>query len=318
MPLSLEQYATWLDGRHDLPWPAPPTPEPPNARAHLKHLRGVRAVLWNVYGTLLAIPLGELVFEHPTPYVMTMALEKTIAEFKMWASMSRKPGAPSEYMAHIYGSILDEQRMAPSPGEKYPEIVAERVWEGVLKKLFAKEYNFDAGFYGSLNEYSKKIAYYFHASMQGTAAYPGADRAMKAVADAGLIQGLCGDGQCFTPVQLQRGLSRLDSQFRLDDVIPESQRTLSHMVRGRKPSERLFQHALDALAAHGIEAGEVLHVGSRLARDIEPAKKLGMRTALFAGDRASLDAPKDQVNEKALKPNVLVTELEQIAEVIGD
>ena len=93
MPLSLEQYATWLDGRHDLHWPAAPIPEPPKARPHLKRLRNVRAVLWNVYGTLLAIPFGELVFEHPTEYVMTMALEKTITEFKMWASMSRKPGA---------------------------------------------------------------------------------------------------------------------------------------------------------------------------------------------------------------------------------
>jgi phosphoglycolate phosphatase-like HAD superfamily hydrolase len=317
MPLSLEQYATWLDGRHDLPWPAPPTPEPANARPTLKRLRGVRAVLWNVYGTLLSIPLGELVFEHPTSYVMTMALEKTIAEFKMWASMSRKPGAPSEYMGHLYGSMLDEQRLAPSPGEKHPEIVAERVWEGVLKKLFAKEYAFDAGFYGSLNEYSKKIAYFFHASMQGTAAYPGADRALQAVADAGLVQGLCADGQCFTPLQLQRGLSHLDPTLRLDETIPEPLQTWSHAVRGRKPSERLFRHALEILGARGIEPHEVLHVGSRLARDIEPAKKLGMRTALFAGDRASLDAPKDQVNVKSLKPNVLLTELEQIAEVIG-
>jgi FMN phosphatase YigB (HAD superfamily) len=318
MPLSLEQYATWLDGRHDLHWPAAPVPEPPKARPHLKRLRNVRAVLWNVYGTLLAIPFGELVFEHPTDYVMTMALEKTITEFKMWASMSRKPGAPSEYMGHLYRTILEEQRMAPSPGEKFPEILAERVWEGVLKKLFAKEYNFDAGFYGSLNEYSKKIAYFFHSSLQATAAYPGAARALRTVADAGLAQGLCGDGQCFTTLQLQRGLSRLDASLRLDDVIPQSLCVLSCHVNGRKPSERLFQRALDELAQRGIEPAEVLHVGTRLAHDVVPAKKLGLRTALYAGDRASLDAPKSQVNEKGLKPNVLLTDLTQIAEIISD
>jgi hypothetical protein len=248
---------------------------------------------------------------------MTMALEKTIAEFKMWISMSRKPGAPSEYMGHIYGSILAEQKMAPSLGEKFPEVLSERVWEGVLKKLFAKEYSFDAGFYGSLNEYSRKIAYFFHASLQGTAAYPGADRALRLVADAGLVQGLCGDGQCFTPLQLQRGLQRLDPSLQVETILPESLRVLSYKVHGRKPSERLFQAALDALAPHGIEPREVLHVGSRLARDIAPAKKLGMRTALFAGDRTSLDAPIDLVNQKDLKPNVLLTDLSQIADVIG-
>ena len=273
MPLSLEQYAAYLDSRHDLPWPAPPAVEPANAKPHLKRLPGIRAVLWNVYGTLLAIPFGELLFEHPQPFVMQMSLEKTIAEFKMWPSMSRKPGAPSEYMGYIYKTLLDEQRMLPSPGEKYPEVLAERVWEGVIKKLLHKEYTFDAGFYGSLNEYSKKIAYFFHASLQGTACYPVADRALRAVFDAGLTQGLCADGQCFTVLQLQRGLDALGGGVRLDDVMPNDLHVLSCDVRGRKPSERLFLQALDVLEAKGIGPEEVLHVGSRIDKYLVPAKK---------------------------------------------
>jgi hypothetical protein len=316
MPLSLEQYATWLDGR-DLPWPAPPQPEPIKAKPHVARLPGVRAVLWNVYGTLLAIPFGELLFEHPQPFVMHMALEKTIKEFKMWGSMSRKPGAPSEYGEHLYRTQLDEQRLAPSPVEKYPEVLAERVWEGVIKKLFQKEYNFDAAFYGSLNEYSRKVAYFFHASLQGTAAYRGADRALRAVADAGLAQGLCGDGQCFTAVQLQRGLDGLTGGVRLDDLVPPPFQVLSCDVRGKKPSERLFRQALDRLAAKGIGPGEVLHVGSRVEKDILPAKRLGLRTALFAGDRTSLDATTEQLKDRACRPDVLLTELSQIADVVG-
>jgi FMN phosphatase YigB (HAD superfamily) len=316
MPLSLEQYAAWLDGR-DLPWPAPPKVKAPKAKPHLKRLPEVRAVLWNVYGTLLAVPFGELVFEHPQPFVMQMALEKTIAEFKMWGSMSRKPGQPSEYMGYIYRTLLDEQRMAPSPGEKHPEIAAERVWEGVIKKLFQKEYQFDASFYGSLNEYSKKVAYFFHASLQGTACYAGADVALQMVADAGLVQGLCGDGQCFTPVQLQRGLDALGGGLRLDAVIPPERQVLSHEVRGKKPSERLFGHALERLEERGIGPAEVLHVGSRIDKDLLPAKRLGLRTALFAGDRVSLSAAPEQLKDPDSRPDVMVTELAQIAEVIG-
>ena len=63
----------------------------------------VRAVLWTVYGTLLSIPPhGELLFQHPQDFVQEMALEKTISEFKMWGSMSRKPGQPADYMREIY------------------------------------------------------------------------------------------------------------------------------------------------------------------------------------------------------------------------
>jgi hypothetical protein len=315
MPLTLEQYATWLDGRN-LPWPAPPKLDRVKAKPHLAELQGVRAVLWNVYGTLLAIPFGELVFEHPDPFVMSMAMEKTIAEFKMWASMSRKPGAPSEYMLYLYRAELDEQRLAPSPGEKYPELLADRVWEGLVKKLAKKDYTFDVGFYGSLNEFSRKVAYFFHASLQGTACYPGVATALKAVADAGLVQGLCGDGQGFTPVQLQRGLDAQDGG-RLEAMIPPELQMLSHEVKGKKPSERLFQFALDRLETLGIGPAEVLHVGSRIDKDLSPAKKLGLRTALFAGDRTSLAATRDQLKDSATRPDVLLTDLAQIADVIG-
>ncbi len=316
MPLTLEQYATWLDSR-DLPWPAPPDVERPKARPHLVRLSEVRAVLWNVYGTLLAIPGGELWFEHPKKVLMDMVLDKTIQEFKMWGSMSRKPGQPSEYMGHIYNNVLLEQKSFPAGGEKYPEVGADRVWEAILKKLLQKDYKFDAGFYGSLNEFSRKVAYFFHASMQGTCCYPGAAEALRHVKEQGLIQGLLADGQCFTTVQLQRGLAAQDEGLRLDKMIDAGRTTLSCDVRGKKPSERLFRTALDGLREKGVEPDKVLHIGSSIPRDVVMAKRLGMRTALFAGDKASLQATPEQLKEPASRPDVLLTELNQLTEVVG-
>ncbi len=316
MPLTLEQYASYLDTRN-LPWPAAPEVEPLKAKPHLKHRPRVRAVLWNVYGTLLAIPGGELYFEHPQKLLMDVALDKTVQEFKMWGSMTRKPGQPGEYLGQIYSLVLAEQRCVTTAGEKHPEAVAERVWEAIIKKLFQKEYKFDTNFYGALNEFSRKVAYFFHASLQGTGCYPGAAQALRAVAGAGLVQGLLADGQCFTCVQLQRGLAAQDEEARLDDLVPEELRFLSCDVRARKPSERLFRHALQALADRGIAPREVLHVSSRLQTDLVPARRLGMKTALFAGDKASLQATPEQLKDSALRPDVLLTELSQIADVVG-
>jgi histidinol phosphatase-like enzyme len=316
MPLTLEQYATYLDTR-ELPWPAPPEVEKPKARPHLTRLPDVRAVTWNVYGTLLAISHGDLLFEHPQAFVTDAALEKTIQEFKMWGSMSRKPGQPAEYMKQIYQQVLTEQRSFPGGGEKFPEAASDRVWEAILKKLLQKDYKFDAGFFGSLNEYSRKIAYFFHASLQGTACYPGAAAALKHVHDAGLVQTLLADGQCFTTVQLQRGLAAQDSTVRCQDVLDDKAEALSYALRGRKPSERLFRHTLQALTDRDIAPAQVLHVGSRLTQDIIPAKRLGMRTALFAGDRASLQATPEQLKEPASRPDVMLTELTQLTEVVS-
>jgi FMN phosphatase YigB (HAD superfamily) len=315
MPLTLEQYASWLDTR-DLPWPAAPAVERPRARPHLVPLPDVRAVLWSGYGTLLNIAGGELLFEHPQKFIMDLALDKTLQEFKMWGSMTRKPGQPAEYLGQIYRNVLTEHRMAPSPGEKHPEISAERIWEAIFKKLLQKDYRFDASFYGSLNELSRKVAYFFHASLQGTECYPGAAAALGRLRAAGVAQGLLADAQCFTMVQVQRGLARQDADLRAEAVLEPDLCVLSHEHRARKPSERLFRVLLEALAKRDISPAEVLHVGSRLSRDIAPARKLGMRTALFAGDKASLEATPEQLKDLASRPDVLLTDLEQVVQVV--
>ena len=315
MPLTLEQYAGYLDTR-DLPWPAPPAVERPKARPHLAALPNIRAVCWNIYGTLLNISGGELYFEHPQKFVMDVALDKTLTEFKMWGSMTRKPGQPAEYLGTLYRRALDEQALASSTGEKTPEFAAERVWEDIIKKLFQKDYQFDAGFYGSLNEFSRKVAYFFHASLQGTACYPGAAAALRHVKERGRQQGLLADAQCFTLVQLQRGLAQQDAKATVDQLVDNNLRVLSYEVRGKKPSERLFRRFVELLEPYGIAAEQVLHVGSRITADIAPARRAGMRTALFAGDKASLDATAEQLKGSGSRPDVLLTDLEQIKEIL--
>ena len=311
MPLSLEQYVCdFLPGR-DLPWPVMPRVESPKARPSL-HKMPVRAVLWNVYGTLLAIPTGELQFEAQIEFVTDAAFDKTVQEFKMWNSMSRKPGAPGAYMKELFKKAYEIVRLTGGG-----EVRSELIWDDIVKKLMTKEYSYDAAQYGSPSEYVKKIAYFYHASIQGTGCYVGAAEAIQAVSDAGLKQGLLADGQCFTPYQLLKALRDQNPLFDLSMHLPPDMRVLSAEKGMRKPSEDLFRAALAAVRAKGISPGVVLHVGSSLTRDIAPAKKLGMRTALFAGDRASLLATSEQLKDPNLRPDGMMTELTQIAEVIG-
>ncbi len=317
MPLTLEQYVlSYLDTR-GLPWPAMPKVAAPKARPYLE-LLPVKAVLWTVYGTLLAVPGGELSFEPALDFVMDAALDKTITEFKMWHSMSRKPGAPAAYMKELFRKALTQLQLAGSGSEKYPEVLAEKVWDDIVKKLVLKEYAYDASTYGGFDDFTKKVAYFYHASIQGCGAYPNAADALRLVADGGRVQGLLADGQCFTAAQLQRGLNAQSPDFPLTNCVPVKFRFLSAEHKARKPSETLFRAALGALAARGVAPHEVLHVGSSLARDIIPAKRHGLRTALFAGDKASLVVvDKAQLKDPATRPDVLLTDLAQIADVLG-
>jgi FMN phosphatase YigB (HAD superfamily) len=231
--------------------------------------------------------------------------------------MSRKPGQPADYVRQIYADLLQKQQITSGGAEKYPEASVDRLWEAFVKRLLQKDYTFDAGFFGSLNEYSRKVAYFFHASLQGVAAQPGAIDALRSVAGHGLRQGLLGNGQCFSAVQLQRALADQDAEIEFHQVIHPDLITLSYEVRGRQPSERLYRQALGRLSEHGVKPDQVLHVGSRVVLDVIPAKRLGMKTALFAGDRSSLQATAEQLKDANSRPDVLLTELTQVTEVVG-
>ncbi len=317
MALTLQEYASYLDARADLSWPAVPEIERPRAKPSLTRLPGVRAVTWGLYGTLLAIGGGQLYLEHPQKFMMDVALDKTIQEFKMWASMTRKPGQPADYLRQVYANIVLEQHAHNPPGEKFPEISSDRIWDAFIKKLFQKDYKFDALSMGSLNEFSRKVAYFFHASLQGTACYPGAAAGLRAVKEKGLAQGILANAQCFSLTQLERALVKQDPKCGFARLLDPGLSALSFELRSRLPSERLFRHVISAAAAKGIGPGEILHIGSRIAQDVAPAKRLGMKTGLFAGDKASLEATAEQLKDAPNRPDVLLTELTQIADVIG-
>ncbi len=314
MPLTLEQYIERIHERPDLLWPAAPKIEPVKAKPSVKRLP-VRGVFWTVYGTLVAIPFGELILEHPQSFVTEAALDKVIKEFKVWPSMSRKPGAPAAYLLELMHRAL--QMLQLSGGERYPEIPVERIWDDIVKKLQQKEYTFDAAVYGSLSDFVQKIAYFYHANLQGVGPYPGAADLLQQLHRRGVVQGLLADGQCFTPGQLQRCLRMQQPECTLDELIPPPLRLLSAEHRAKKPSDTLFRAALQAAERHGLSPAEVLHVGSSIPRDMVPAKRHGFRTALFAGDRTSLAATPEQLKDPASRPDVLITELPQLLEVVG-
>jgi FMN phosphatase YigB (HAD superfamily) len=316
MPLTIEQYVSDYLPARKLPWPAAPKPVHIKAKPHLQKL-SVKAVLWNVYGTLLVISGGELKHESDNDFIMEAAFDKTLQEFKMWQSMSRKPGAPAAQLKEMYFKALTHLRMAGSGGERYPEVSSERIWEDIVKKLLQKDYQIDVATYGAMNEFVIKIAYFFHASIQGYGAYPGVADTLELLGERGCIQGLLSDGQAFTSAQIQQAIRSERLGFELNRYIPLSHRYLSFEQRARKPSDTLFKAAADGLASIGLKPADVLHIGSNLLRDIAPAKRIGFRTALFAGDRNSLSATPDQLQDPSLRPDVLITELPQLAEVIG-
>ncbi|HID22150.1 MAG TPA: HAD family hydrolase [Planctomycetaceae bacterium] len=318
MAQTLLEYAEWLEGREDLIWPKPPKLQRPKASPFTKPLAGIRAVTWNVYGTLLHISDGRLLLMHPQELRMQVALEKTIEEFHMWQSMSRKPGAPWEYMLIQYKRLVEDAEMAGTnrPGD-FPRVDAARIWRKLIGRLLENEYTYDESFYGDLEELSEKVAFFFHKALQGVEPMPQALETLTAVTAAGRKQGLLSDSQPFTLVEMLRALRRQGTLPPLDQLVTPTCLTLSHQEGVRQPSKSLYAACVRRFRDLGIEPHEILHVGSRLREDLAVAKQFGMKTALFAGDKESLQATPQEVKDPTMKPDRLLTDLAQLKNILG-
>ena len=279
MAPSLKQYAHSLQERLDLVWPKPIPAIGLKAKPGFLRIEGIRCVLWGTYGTLLHVAGGELLLEHPKEFVTGRS---TLG-------------------------IL---------GEKSPEWSSKRIWEGVINKLLKKDYVIDRAKYGSISELSEKVSLFYHASLQGVSVYSGASEVLSHLSSLGISQGILGNGQCFTLAQLNWGL-QLQGPCDLDNYIDQSLGILSAQVGGRKPSERLFNAALEAIKAKGYAPHQVLHVGVRMQDDLIGARKVGFKTCLFVGDKSSVEVAMEDLKNPVTRPDALVTDLAQVSQLFA-
>lgn len=316
MSQTLSEYAEWLEGR-GLTWPKVPKQEPVKASPYSAPLDGIKAITWSIYGTLLHISDGELLFKHPQEIRMEVAIEKTIKEFNMWNSMVRKPGAPWKYMLSQFEELLEEAqlRRVKHSGD-VPEVNLGGVWEKLVRRLELKDYKYDDEFYGDEIEFGQKVAYFYHSCLQATAAMKNSAEVLARIASAGIDQALLADAQPFTLDQMLRAFQGSTKLPPLGDLFALSCCTLSFQEGARKPSKSMFISCVERFDKRGIQPEEILHVGSRMKDDLAIAKSTGMRTALFAGDKLSFQASQSEVRDAKIKPDRLVTDLSQLLRVL--
>ena len=74
-----------------------------------------------------------------------------------------------------YERALDEQRLATTHARaRFPRSTPALLWLKMIRLLEHKEYTYDVAQYGTLEQFSEKIAFFFHSSLQGLEAEEGA------------------------------------------------------------------------------------------------------------------------------------------------
>ena len=141
---------------------------------------------------------------------------------------------------------------------------------------------------------------------------PNLEKTLSACKDLDVLLGIISNAQFYTPHLFKWFLdSSLEDRGFHPDLI-----FLSYKFGYAKPSIFMFNAAVEKLGKMGISAHSVLYIGNDMLNDIYPAKKVGFRTALFAGDARSLRLRENDPKCKDLSADIIITDLIQILDHI--
>ncbi|MDG5814844.1 HAD family hydrolase [Chitinispirillales bacterium ANBcel5] len=257
-----------------------------------EQLSGIRAVIFDVYGTL--INYWRPGFE--TPQMKEKTLSDTFSviceKFGMGSTFAKiNPQQPPEKtLSEFYhGLIVLSQEKAQKSGNMFAEVKIEEVWNLILLMLKRHGYKAEHHCPGDCSEFNRYLAFTYNFHALGRQLYPNVYTALKALKEKHIVLGIVSNAQFYTPIDLTLMLrdqsgGEIDDYYELFDV---DLVFYSYEYGVRKPGELLFRKLFDALYEMHILPSQTLFVGNDLVMDIEPASSAGMKTAFFTGDQNS-------------------------------
>ena len=279
----------------------PMDPLPTGELPRLNHLGAIKAVIFDVYGTLVASGCGDISLissQNQNPAIWE-SLEECGFKIK---------NRDCEPWSLFLKAISETKAELKHFGTEFPEVDIREIWSEVLMELFsieAIEANWDA-------KTLAKLAVCFECKVNPIWAMPNAQKLIRTIFDRKMPMGIVSNAQFFTPLLF-------DALFR--DSYPnlgfsEDICIWSYEKRMVKPSLDLFKPLCENLKDSGIAAHEIAFVGNDMLNDIWAAKQSGLKTVLFAGDQRSLRWRKDDPRCQSVVPNAVITDLQQLLDII--
>ena len=254
-------------------------------------LKGVRAAIFDVYGTLVNYWRPGFETRAARDALLLEAFAGVASRFGMGEVLERmnprEPAAKTLNDFYNYLLAMNYQKAADR-GAVLPEVRVEEVWSVIVMMLKRNGYDVSAHLPDGAAEadFARYLAFTYNFLSMGRELYPGAADALKRLKENNIVLGILSDAQFYTPVDLTL-LLRDQSGGKVDDwneLFDTDLTFLSCEYGFVKPSETLFRRLFDALYEYQILPAQTVFVGNDLLIDINPAATLGMRTALFCGD----------------------------------
>ncbi|MDR3144349.1 MAG: HAD family hydrolase [Puniceicoccales bacterium] len=272
--------------------------EPAHTKPKLRKLSGIRAVIFDVYGTLFTTRSGENSLDNTgaeSDRSIVEALEES--DFDVF---EHEMNLKELYIGHVKAHY----DIRKAEGILHPEINICDVWQDFLNELFA-----NGIIDGDMTERSMRHVIVRH-ECKVNPVWPsrGSLEFIRNLQDTNTYSGIISTAQFYTPIMMealyQNSLETLG--FKRPICI------WSYEHRHKKPSATIFKLCEEGLKIFGIKTSDVLYVGNDMLNDIIPAHRIGMKTALFTGDVHSLRLHEEVDECREIKPTIIFNAFEQL------
>ncbi len=276
----------------------PLSPIPTSEQPQLPLLEGVRAVLFDVYGTLFISESGEV-----------GTLRQAACESALSAALAavhlpvRFP--PEEGLSLVYQRIEQLHADARREGTEYPEVDIVEVWQFVVAELAAA---------GKIpvemarQADPRRLAVEYEARANPVWPMPGLSDCLRQLRSRRFAMGIVSNAQFYTRELFPALLGHRAEAWGFDPAL----QFYSYEHGLAKPGTEMFRMAAETLSQRGIKPPEVLCVGNDMLNDMLPAVQVGFRGALFAGDARSLRRRPGDPRLNGITPEVVLTELSDL------
>ena len=260
------------------------------SKIHGRLKKPVRAVLFDIYGTLFISGSGDISGSREKIHPLVLG--------RLLKNYGIKKDA-DEVKKRYFEEIAKEHGRLRKSGVDYPEVEIDMIWMKVLEldKLPP----------------ARRFSVEFESVFNPVWPMPGLNKVFKFLKEKNIIMGVISNAQFFSPILFEAftGFYPEELGFSSDLMF------YSFEHKYAKPSTRLFLKAKIVLADKSITAQNTLYVGNDMLNDIYPADAVGFQTALFAGDRRSLRLRKNDTRCFKLTPDLVVTALTDISDYLN-
>jgi len=259
----------------------------------------IKAVLFDIYGTLLISEAGDIGLANLDGKDNKSFRIKLSHGYKDFSFNTIKK-LLSESVARYHKKIREENKNI-----EYPEVDIITLWNDMFQILDVEHYGIEELCRNSLC---------FELVSNKVSLMPGVHSILRFIREESIPMGIISNAQYYTPLLIEylTGMTLKELGF-------EKELTAwSYEHKCGKPDTALFRGPLEFLSKRGIKNHEILYVGNDMLNDITASSALGMKTALFAGDKRSLRLREDDDRVSGVSPDFIITELNQLKQIFEE